>query len=243
MSLPLQRSETPAWADLWGSVRDRLRAELGQGVFDTWIARGMQLAAMQTDEVAEVLVETIEVLLRNPGINLDYFVIRPVDPVERPRRLAELRDLIRREAIAVRRSVDPGFVPPAPNAAEPYVGLSPRFELKPINEVLVREGQKVAKGQVLLRLDPTEARSRLAATTAELRLALARGARLTELLKQPQFKPLPVEEQVVAIFAGVRGYLDKIEVGRVGAFEAQLDRKSTRLNSSHVKRSRMPSSA
>jgi HD superfamily phosphohydrolase len=67
----------------------------------------------------------------------------PVDPVERPRRLAELRDLIRREAIAVRRSVDPGFVPPAPNAAEPYVGLSPRFELKPINEVLVREKNSI----------------------------------------------------------------------------------------------------
>ena len=42
---------------------------------------------------------------------------------------------------------------------------------------------------------------------------LARGSRLTELLKQPQYKPLPIEEQVVAIFAGVRGYLDKIEVG------------------------------
>ena len=41
---------------------------------------------------------------------------------------------------------------------------------------------------------------------------LARGARLTELLKQPQYKPLPVEEQVVAIFAGVRGYLDKVAV-------------------------------
>jgi F-type H+-transporting ATPase subunit alpha len=57
---------------------------------------------------------------------------------------------------------------------------------------------------------------------ASTQALLARGARLTELLKQPQFKPLPVEEQVVAIFAGVRGYLDKIEVGRVGAFEAQL---------------------
>jgi F-type H+-transporting ATPase subunit alpha len=51
---------------------------------------------------------------------------------------------------------------------------------------------------------------------------LARGSRLTELLKQPQFKPVPVEEQVVAIFAGVRGYLDKVDVGRVGAFEAGL---------------------
>ena len=40
---------------------------------------------------------------------------------------------------------------------------------------------------------------------------LARGARLTELLKQPQFAPLPVEEQVVAIYAGVNGYLDNIE--------------------------------
>ena len=38
---------------------------------------------------------------------------------------------------------------------------------------------------------------------------LARGARLTELLKQPQFSPVPVEEQVVVIFAGTRGYLDR----------------------------------
>ena len=51
---------------------------------------------------------------------------------------------------------------------------------------------------------------------------LARGARLTELLKQPQFKPVPVEEQVVAIFAGTRGYLDGIDLNRVGAFESQL---------------------
>jgi F-type H+-transporting ATPase subunit alpha len=51
---------------------------------------------------------------------------------------------------------------------------------------------------------------------------LARGARLTELLKQPQFHPVPIEEQVVAIFAGVRGYLDTIDLGRIGRFEAQL---------------------
>ncbi|HWA30665.1 MAG TPA: F0F1 ATP synthase subunit alpha, partial [Rhizomicrobium sp.] len=38
---------------------------------------------------------------------------------------------------------------------------------------------------------------------------LNRGSRLTELLKQPQFSPMPVEEQVISIFAGVRGYLDK----------------------------------
>jgi len=51
---------------------------------------------------------------------------------------------------------------------------------------------------------------------------LARGSRLTELLKQPQYSPLPVEQQVVAIFAGVRGYLDGIEVGKIGRYEQSL---------------------
>jgi F-type H+-transporting ATPase subunit alpha len=48
---------------------------------------------------------------------------------------------------------------------------------------------------------------------------LARGARLTELLKQPQFHPLPVEEQAVVIFAGVRGLLDRVPVGKIVEFE------------------------
>jgi F-type H+-transporting ATPase subunit alpha len=48
------------------------------------------------------------------------------------------------------------------------------------------------------------------------------GARLTELLKQPQFSPLPFEEQVVSIFAGVNGYLDTIPVTAVGRFETAL---------------------
>ena len=51
---------------------------------------------------------------------------------------------------------------------------------------------------------------------------LARGARLTELLKQGQYSPLPVNEQVVAIFAGVRGYLDGIEVEQIGRFEQEF---------------------
>jgi F-type H+/Na+-transporting ATPase subunit alpha len=48
---------------------------------------------------------------------------------------------------------------------------------------------------------------------------LARGSRLTELLKQPQFSPVPIEEQVVVIFAGTRGYLDRVDVSQVGRFE------------------------
>ncbi|HLJ64467.1 MAG TPA: F0F1 ATP synthase subunit alpha, partial [Stellaceae bacterium] len=51
---------------------------------------------------------------------------------------------------------------------------------------------------------------------------LARGARLTELLKQSQFSPMAVEEQVVSIFAGTRGYLDKLEVAKVNRFEAAM---------------------
>jgi len=59
--------------------------------------------------------------------------------------------------------------------------------------------------------------SDLDATTQKL---LNRGARLTELLKQQQFSPLKVEEQVAVIFAGVNGYLDPLPVNKVGAFEA-----------------------
>ena len=51
---------------------------------------------------------------------------------------------------------------------------------------------------------------------------LARGSRLTELLKQPQFSPLPIEEQVVSIFAGTRGYLDKVELAQVTRFETAM---------------------
>jgi len=51
---------------------------------------------------------------------------------------------------------------------------------------------------------------------------LNRGARLTELLKQPQFNPMPMEEQVVSIFAGVNGFLDTIPVNQVVRFESSL---------------------
>jgi F-type H+-transporting ATPase subunit alpha len=61
--------------------------------------------------------------------------------------------------------------------------------------------------------------SDLDATTQRL---LARGARLTELLKQAQFSPLKMEEQVVVIYAGVNGYLDKVEVNQVRKFENGL---------------------
>ncbi len=60
---------------------------------------------------------------------------------------------------------------------------------------------------------------------------LNRGARLTELLKQGQFSPLKVEEQVVVIYAGVNGYLDKLPVSAVGRFEQEFLRN---IRSSHA---------
>ena len=70
--------------------------------------------------------------------------------------------------------------------------------------------------------------SDLDATTQRL---LNRGARLTELLKQPQFSPLKMEEQVCVIYAGVNGYLDPLPVDRVRPFESGL---LTLLRTKHV---------
>ena len=61
--------------------------------------------------------------------------------------------------------------------------------------------------------------SDLDATTQRL---LARGQRLTELLKQGQYQPMPVEEQVASIYSGTRGFLDTVPVARIGEFESQM---------------------
>jgi F-type H+-transporting ATPase subunit alpha len=57
------------------------------------------------------------------------------------------------------------------------------------------------------------------------RAQLDRGARLVELLKQPQFSPMPVERQVIAVWAGTSGYLDDVPIEDIGRFEDEfLDR-------------------
>ena len=60
---------------------------------------------------------------------------------------------------------------------------------------------------------------------ASTRQLLSRGERLTELLKQSQYSPMEVEEQVAVIFAGVKGYLDKIPTQKIGEFEKSLLQK------------------
>ncbi|AGH97414.1 F0F1 ATP synthase subunit alpha [Micavibrio aeruginosavorus] len=72
--------------------------------------------------------------------------------------------------------------------------------------------------------------SDLDASTQKL---LARGARLTQLLVQPQYQPMPVEEQVLVIFAGTKGFLDSVPVTAVREYERRL-LEDVRANGKHI---------
>jgi len=61
--------------------------------------------------------------------------------------------------------------------------------------------------------------SDLDASTQQL---LNRGAKLTELLKQDQYSPMTVAEQVISVFTGVKGYLDDVELGKIKKFEKDI---------------------
>ena len=62
---------------------------------------------------------------------------------------------------------------------------------------------------------------------------LNRGARLTELLKQPQYQPMPMAEEVAVIYAGVNGYLDTLKVADVGRFEQGMLGRAARERQGH----------
>ena len=51
---------------------------------------------------------------------------------------------------------------------------------------------------------------------------LNRGSKLTELLKQDQYSPMTVAQQVIAVFSGVRGFLDKVQISEIKSFEKQV---------------------
>ena len=88
------------------------------------------------------------------------------------------------------------------------------------------KAMKQVAGRIKLELAQYREMAAFAQFAADLDVAtqrlLARGARLTELLKQGQFKPMPIEEQVVSIFTGVRGYLDAVKVDDVTRFETAM---------------------
>src|SRR5271170_7134449 len=88
------------------------------------------------------------------------------------------------------------------------------------------KAMKQVAGKIKLELAQYREMAAFAQFSSDLDAAtqrlLARGARLTELLKQPQYAPLQAEEQVCILYAGTRGYLDSVPVNAVGRFESEL---------------------
>src|SRR5246500_44159 len=111
-----------------------------------------------------------------------------------------------------------------------YQGICPAINVglsvSPVGSSAQTKAMKKVAGSIKLELAQYREMAAFAQFGSDLDAAtqrlLNRGARLTELLKQPQFNPMPVEEQVVSIFAGVNGFLDAIPVGAVTRFEAGL---------------------
>jgi F-type H+-transporting ATPase subunit alpha len=89
----------------------------------------------------------------------------------------------------------------------------------------IKAMKKVAGG-LKLALSQFRALEAFAAFASDLdatsRAQLDRGARLVELLKQPQYAPVPVEQQVVTVWAGTSGYLDDVPVEDIGRFESEF---------------------
>src|SRR5690606_39827120 len=100
-----------------------------------------------------------------------------------------------------------------------------------------RKAMEKVSGPLTIPLAQYRAMARFAMSASDrgptTRQQLTRGEKLMELLKQRQYSPYAVEDQIASIWAGTNGYLDDVETSEVGRFEQ--DRKSTRLNSSHVK--------
>ena len=88
------------------------------------------------------------------------------------------------------------------------------------------KAMKSVAGNLRLNLSQYRDLEAFAAFASDLdaasRAQLDRGARLVELLKQPQYRPFPVEEQVVSIWAGSNGYLDDVPVDDIGRFETDF---------------------
>jgi len=88
------------------------------------------------------------------------------------------------------------------------------------------KAMKQVSGSIKLELAQYREMAAFAQFGSDLDLAtqklLNRGSKLTELLKQDQYSPLKVEEQVVSIFSGVKGFLDDVELNQIKSFEKKL---------------------
>ena len=102
------------------------------------------------------------------------------------------------------------------------VGLS----VSRVGSAAQTKAMRQVAGKIKLELAQFREMAAFSQFSSDLDLAtqklLARGERLTELLKQPQYSPVSREEQVVSIFCGTRGYLDKIPVADIQRYEQEM---------------------
>lgn len=111
-----------------------------------------------------------------------------------------------------------------------YKGIRPAISVglsvSRVGSAAQSKAMKKVSGSVKLELAQYREMAAFAQFASDLDKAtqqlLARGERLTALLKQPQYSPVPMEEQVVSIFAGVKGYLDKVDLSDIRRFETEL---------------------
>ena len=122
-----------------------------------------------------------------------------------------------------------------------YKGIRPAIDVgasvSRVGSAAQIKAMKQVAGKIKLELAQYREMEAFAQFASDLDAAtqklLQRGARLTQLLKQPQYQPMPVEEQVFVIFAGTRGYLDNVPTNQVSAYERSL-LESARLNAKGI---------
>ena len=104
-----------------------------------------------------------------------------------------------------------------------YQGVNVGISVSRVGSAAQIKAMKQVAGKIKLELAQYREMASFAKFASDMdastKRLISRGERLTELLKQPVYHPMPVAEEVVAIFAGVRGYLDKIEVSETADFE------------------------
>src|SRR5690606_24139960 len=111
-----------------------------------------------------------------------------------------------------------------------YKGIRPAIDVglsvSRVGSAAQIKAMKQVAGKIKLELAQYREMEAFAQFASDLDAAtqklLARGARLTQLLKQPQYQPMSVEEQVFLLFAGTRGFLDIIPVNQVSEYEQRL---------------------
>src|SRR5690348_12123276 len=111
-----------------------------------------------------------------------------------------------------------------------YQGIRPAvnvgISVSRVGSAAQTKAMKKVAGSIKLELAQYREMAAFAQFGSDLDVAtqrlLNRGSRLTELLKQPQYTPYPIEEQVVSIYGGVKGYLDKLAVANVQRYEGEL---------------------